>query len=139
MQESFAPVIISDADSSIMPAKPAAAECAIMRDGWQQPKDGAGRQGPPPAKLGVRLGWYQAVHMPRWASRLDLLITEVRVESLQTISDADARAEGFASRLRLWPSPRARFRTAWDETRGTPGERWDDNPAVVVLGFMIDA
>lgn len=73
--------------------------------------------------------------MPRWASRIDLLVTEVRAELLQSISDDDAHAEGCASALRLWPSARTRFSRAWDKIRGTPGERWDDNPAVVVVSF----
>ncbi len=39
--------------------------------------------------------WRPAIHMPKWAARLWLRITDVRVERLQDISDDDARAEGF--------------------------------------------
>ncbi|WP_226936985.1 hypothetical protein [Pseudogemmobacter faecipullorum] len=79
--------------------------------------------------------------MPRWASRLTLLVTEARVERLQDCSEADARAEGvIAIGAEESPDPDERsfvwaFSQLWDDING-PGA-WDANPWVVAVSFTV--
>ena len=73
--------------------------------------------------------------MPRWASRMTLIVEAARIESLQFITKSDARAEGYRGGWRFWRSPVEAYRQHWNAVRGTTGERWADNPAVVVLSF----
>ncbi len=71
-----------------------------------------------------------SIHMPRWASRITLEITEVRLEQLQAISEEDALAEGVG------PGPRHRdpFGLLWEHIHG-PGS-WYANPFVWVVSFQ---
>jgi hypothetical protein len=80
--------------------------------------------------------------MPRWASRIDLEITEVRVQRLQDITDADVLAEGieqhangqWLSKVGLcWPSPRAAYQALWEVINGVGA--WATNPWVWTLSF----
>jgi hypothetical protein len=88
------------------------------------------------------------IHMPRWASRITLEITDIRVERLQDISDEDAIDEGVQVSLggmwcgsphkahgapRQHNNPHTAFRDIWESIKGSGS--WDANPWVWVLTF----
>lgn len=90
--------------------------------------------------------WRPSIHMPRWASRILLEITDVRVERLNTISEEDARAEGIIDGGCLNcgepepcgcanPEPDATdaFAYLWQSIYGQ--ENWNANPWVWVIEF----
>lgn len=104
----------------------------------------------------------QAMHMPCWASRLTLLVTEVRVQRLQDINEADAAAEGVCTAFEADQVARGKsafgdistedrlaivrchfgdLRTAyhwlWDALHTEPGARWEDNPFIYAVSFEI--
>lgn len=114
----------------------------------------------PRALTGKGRVWYEAdrdncdqhgklrpsLYMPRWASRLTLLVADVRVQRLQDISEADAVAEGLQLRLDwLWQYrgadhlpwrsefPRDAYRDLWNSLHGP--DAWDQNPWVCALTF----
>lgn len=75
-----------------------------------------------------------SIHMPRWACRLVLEITAVRVEGLQALSAQDCIAEGIATRFTVDDGNddlRIQFRDLWTSTGGD----WDSNPWVWVIEF----
>lgn len=72
-----------------------------------------------------------AIHMPRWASRITLEITGVRVERLQDISEDDCWAEGIPYSPDV--DPVHEYRALWESING-PGS-WDANPWVWVVEF----
>ena len=113
--------------------------------------------GPVPEKHAGQF-WHRArpsIHMPRWASRLTLTVTDVLVQRLQDISEADAIAEGIerlksgrgfydptvshaAVRFGEWTSTaRQGFCRLWNSLHG-PGA-WDANPWVVALTFTVQS
>lgn len=90
-----------------------------------------------------------SIHMPRWASRILLEITAVRVERLHDITEDQAEEEGVErpeniTNVDVWDGaerelfnamnqPRARFRRLWSDINGS--ESWDANPWVWVVEF----
>jgi len=103
----------------------------IYREGWDRSTGG--------------LRWRPSIHMPRWASRLTLIITDVRVQRLQAISEADAIAEGikphgdfftgYGKAADQWMGPLDSFASLWISLHGYEG--WDENPWVVALTFDV--
>jgi hypothetical protein len=101
-----------------------------------------------------------SIHMPRWASRITLTVTEVRVQRLQDISEADATAEGVVEVSAQWqdadepatfPSyqaygqeacfsgagaARLSFMTLWNSLHGP--EAWGENPWVAAVSFTVE-
>lgn len=85
--------------------------------------------------------WKPSIFMPRWASRITLEITGVRVERLQDITEADAKAEGVIGCVRQNSYPRgtdgqpsrAEYAILWESINGQGS--WDKNPWVWVLEF----
>ncbi|EPM4141983.1 hypothetical protein RZP29_12670 [Klebsiella quasipneumoniae subsp. similipneumoniae] len=91
--------------------------------------------------------WVPSIHMPRWASRILLEITDVRVERLNAISEEDATAEGVPPAGSLLPdylgtflTPKGDFATAkvafqrlWESIYGE--ESWKANGWVWVISF----
>jgi len=106
--------------------------------------------------------WYHqrkaipSIHMPRWASRLTLTVTDVRVQRLQEISEADAWAEGCkqgdpwdsgngyfpveepspdGKGWNGWDCARDWYADLWDSLHGP--DAWDANPWVVAVSFTV--
>jgi hypothetical protein len=103
----------------------------------------------------VTATWRPGIHMPRWASRITLTVTDVRAQRLQEISKEDAIAEGIEDvtsevssgdkSLRFWKryrdggwngyidNPIASYASLWTEING-PGS-WEANPWVAAYTF----
>jgi hypothetical protein len=98
--------------------------------------------------------WTPSIHMPRWASRITLEITEVRIQRVQEISEEDALAEGVekvgqAFGISSYPmygslydkheqvtrDPKYSFQCLWDSINEKRGFGWDINPWVWVIAF----
>jgi len=111
--------------------------------------------------------WKPSIHMPRWASRLTLTVTDARVQRVQDISEADAIAEGIiednviigchgstgvhveVTADRYWHGAEPEdfegheyaedaFAALWDDLNAARGYGWEENPWVVALTFTAE-
>lgn len=103
-----------------------------------------------PWPTGIPGRFRQGMHMPRWASRLTLHVTEVRVQRLQEISASDCFAEGIprpacltdpkvpmlGSDMTLRQNTVSAYRALWESING-PGS-WDANPWVAAYSFTVE-
>jgi hypothetical protein len=102
------------------------------------------------ALRGSRKKSVPSIHMPRWASRIQLEIVSVRVERLNDISESDAIAEGIENNPKLDPAgtchwriygnggggtnlPEHSYETLWEQINGAGS--WQDNPWVWCVEF----
>jgi len=107
-------------------------------DGWKMPR-------------AASTGAVPSIHMPTWASRITLTVTDVRVQRLQDISDEDALAEGIdlsapipGSEIDIngqwWPGTyRRRYFELWDSINGSGhAGSWAANPWVAAYTFTVE-
>lgn len=89
--------------------------------------------------------WKPSIHMPRWASRITLEVTDVRVERLQEITEEEAIAEGFEGHRAsdgydIDPfrdvDARDAFAELWDELNGKKYP-WANSPWIWRVAFQV--
>ncbi len=137
-----------------------------VREAWAQRLDLDHLNGTQLYEHGIRTAWYwadgpgkccrtgcagaagryrHARFMPRWASRLTLELTDVRVQRVQEISRSDCYAEGIERPKPLYlgsektaaDNARNDFRRFWDSINAKPGLSGADNPWVWALTFKV--
>ncbi|NWC30734.1 hypothetical protein HYE76_30490, partial [Pseudomonas tolaasii] len=97
----------------------------------------------------VLISWRPSIHMPRWASRILLEITDVRVERLQDVTEDQAKAEGVrlmrdgsdtwvgregpGNLVTPWPTAKEAFSDLWNSINGP--HAWEANPWVWCVNF----
>jgi len=88
--------------------------------------------------------WKPSIHMPRWASRLTLEITDIRVEHLQCISQNDCCSEGVVCSNESHQEKRigcggikGEFAKLWNQFNEKQRFRWEKNPWVWCLTFKV--
>jgi hypothetical protein len=87
----------------------------------------------------IRDKWRPSIYMPRWASRITLEVTDVRVERVQSISARDAHSEGIGAIPYVtedWEIIED-FAGLWDSINAKRGFSWESNPWVWVVEFVV--
>lgn len=123
--------------------------CIVYEDEWIKTEDGRNDYKPKEVRpTGYnKFGHIPSIHMPRWASRINLEITAIGVERLHDISEGAARDEGVEPFRGMdgwykdyWskkPAPvstaRESFLRLWESINGAGS--WDKNPWVWVIEF----
>lgn len=97
-------------------------DAAVYAAGWERSKPGR---------------WRPSIHQPRWASRLTLTVTDVRVEKLQDITLTDLEAEGIvpAGENLSIDEASAAWQKLWDSINGAGA--WNANPWVTAYSFAV--
>ncbi len=87
--------------------------------------------------------WKPSIFMPRWASRIDLEVSGVRVERVQEITRDDAMAEGIEQHVAGGGheydnrTSVQNFAVLWDSINAKRGFGWESNPWVWVMEFRV--
>ena len=110
-------------------------------------RDGLGKDG--------KQKWRPSIFMPRWASRINLEITDIRVERVQDIDEMGALEEGTPTEYFkkvhgtykeshqtttgefISGSARDAFSRLWDSINAARGYSWESNPWVWVIDFKV--
>jgi len=93
--------------------------------------------------------WKPSIHMPRWASRINLKITDIRIQKLQDVSENDAFEEGMNKQIATYlgiSTPESQeefnftacrrvFHALWDYINAKRGYSWESNPWVWCISF----
>ena len=79
--------------------------------------------------------WRPSIHMPRWACRLELEITGVKVHRVQSISRGDMIAEGCAAAA--IGNGDGIFADLWDSIYGETNHKYGNNPWVWAVAFKM--
>lgn len=103
-------------------------------DDWGNPKGcyGIGN----PVKDFFEGPWRPSIHMPRWAARLIMPVTEIRIQRLDDITEEDAQAEGVTPGKESCNDYRCAFLRKWDELYGKRGLGVENNPWVFAVTFQ---